>query len=141
MTTIYVAAKFHEAPRARALMERLRALGHVITYDWTVHYFEEQAGVPQDLPKCALNDMAGVAEANVLIVLHHPKLSGGMCEMGGALIMGSDVIMVGAGSERPNVFYDHELVRHVADEDAAIEALKSSPFYYDPQQVLKGEAA
>lgn len=132
MTTIYVAGKYHEAARARALMEKLRALGHTITYDWTKHFFEEQAGIPQNEPKCAEDDMAGVVEANVFVILYHPQLSGGMCELGGAIVMQSDIIAVGFPKPYVNVFLHHPAVRHVATDDDVPEALKSSPFFYEP---------
>jgi len=126
MANVYVAAKFEEAPLARAVMDRLEALGHVITHDWTG---ENSVGLSGDdlklyLAKCARQDFFGVVAADVILVLNHDRLFGGMVETGVALGLGKPVVLVSA-DKRDCIFWHLKEVRKVDDVDQALKVIEN----------------
>jgi hypothetical protein len=130
---IYVCSKFEEKPRCRAMQELLRNAGHEITLDWT--QFEDPPGWDGDVATatpaqaeflcgCAQKDWAGVLNADLVVVLTHPNLRGGLIEMGIAIANGIPVIAV--GPHYRTVFFllpDVALVRTDADVLPFIQTL------------------
>jgi hypothetical protein len=115
---IYVASSFARKPDVRAMHELLRAEGHEITYDWTD---EDASGLEGDALHAALlggaqRDIAGIREANLLVVLHDDRGRGMATEFGIALERSVPIIVVGARvnfGEMRNVFYYLPNVMHV----------------------------
>lgn len=127
---IYTASKFENHRNVRLFNERLRAQGHIVTWDWTAtHEFDVNGDVIGDGPSdwdrevyCML-DYAGVMSCDLLIMLDLEgyELNGGRWEAG---------IAVGAGKQIWIVNYSHTVifdklpqVRVVPDEDAALSLL------------------
>ena len=124
---IYVAAKLREdvVGSVRALYARLRALGHVITHDWTQSDAPAEA-TAEFWTRCAVGDAQGVESADAVIVLHHDKGKGLFVELGMAIALRKKVIAVGNFAHSPEalcIFYWAPGVIRVSDEDAALAAL------------------
>lgn len=98
------------------LGDQLVVMGHQITHDWTLY--------EDDTPEFkAVHDIAGVAEADVLIAL----LPGGRSfhvEIGAALSRGVQVLLVGDQCDADGkrcVFYYHPMVLSFLDTAAVLE--------------------
>lgn len=85
---VYVAAKFEEKVRVRAVCDLLRENGHTVTHDWT---HETEGGSEAEQARA---DLDGVLAADVVIVLAHHAGRGLWIEMGAALATGKKVIYV-----------------------------------------------
>ena len=116
----YVAAKFEEGPRARVLMDRLEALGHMVTHDWTR---EETTAAQSELMAYAQNAADGVSIAERLVLLWHPKLQGGFIELGIAMAMHGHrpPAVIGAPPDSPCIFF--RLCEHFDTIEAFIASL------------------
>ncbi len=106
----YIATKFQNRlgfEIARALLE---LSGHEITHDWTQ---ESDEGLEEPVrtlyrQHCAINDMMGVQEADVVILLPtEAKMAGAFVELGIALALNKRVLIVDGFREevQPNIFY------------------------------------
>lgn len=123
--SIYVASKFEERARAKALMEDLRLVGFQIAHDWTG---EEETGEPGRhewglaRQSHATADFHGVLEADRLVVIDNPLGRGLYVELGIALARNSYASMlidvIGANVQDPGlcIFYHHYAVKHHLDE-------------------------
>jgi len=111
---VYVAAKFEEAVRASRLMALLRIDGHRISYDWTVH---TASASDAEIAAIAHLDIEGVRTADAIVVLYHPRLKGGLVEMGGALALGIRVVVVDADPADPCIFFRHPSIEHVESDE------------------------
>lgn len=115
---IYVAAKFEEAERARAFMDRVEPGIGRITHDWT----NEDPATPEALlAGCASKDVQGAATADAVVLLWHPALQGGLVEIGVALGLGITVVIVGAPAAARCIFF--RLCQRVETEDQALALL------------------
>jgi hypothetical protein len=127
---LYVAARFGQYERARALIDDVTALGHRITHDWTRteefgpdgHPFHHESnGVrPPGADRYAHhaeNDIRAAAEADLLIALADEPLTGGMIEIGVALASRTDVWV--CAPWRWTVFWEHPLVTLFESETVA----------------------
>jgi len=133
MARVYVAAKFEEAPRAREVMDRLEKQGHIISHDWTR---EDTVGLSGDdleayLARCANHDFIGVVTADIVLVLNHDRLFGGMVETGVALGLDKLVVVVGPDI-RDCIFWHLKDVYKVPDVDSGLELIDSIANYIRP---------
>lgn len=122
---LYVAGKStpEETERCAAFMDRLRKLGHAITYDWTLDVLSH-ATAPfnaAQLKACAALDVEAVRKADATIVLYHPALRGGLVEVGVCLGAMSPCLVIGAPPTETCVFF--RLCEHVDTEDQAVAFL------------------
>jgi len=103
---VYVATKFEEATLAKRTMEALEVDGHSITHDWTGENSSGKEGeeLRKYLLKCALADLNGVKDCDVLILLNHPHGKGMFTELGMALAFGKKVIVY-APERANNIFF------------------------------------
>ncbi len=92
MSRIYVAGKFEDVDRVRAVQEVLREAGHTITLDWT----RDDDGFTAVQ---AYRDLLAVQKAEILVFVAYEKLQfkGAYVEMGAALILGKPVYVLGDG--------------------------------------------
>ena len=88
---IYVATGLENAPKARELMEMLRAAGHTITYDWAEHGPVWREGSAR-LREVGMAELAGVTQADAVIALL-PGGRGTHTEIGAALASGKPVLL------------------------------------------------
>lgn len=112
---IYVAGKTHDAARVKEVQECLISLGHTITYDWTPaveRHGADHEGAPlsrAQAERYAEEDIDGVREAQLVIVLPHERLVGTLIEIGTALSKGICVLFLGTPHQRC-IFWAHPLV-------------------------------
>lgn len=118
---IYVAGRFREYEKVRAVIDEIKSMGHEITHDWTRSAeFDEkgnplvpligsaEALTPSDAKKYAVDDREGVKWADVLILLADDEgLYGALIEAGMAIAWSVEVWVV--NPVRSSVFwYLHE---------------------------------
>lgn len=119
---IYVATKFEEGNSARKVMEQLREQGHHITHDWTNENSEglQDAELEAYLLKCAKADLKGVEDCDLLLLLNHPHGKGMFTELGFAIALKKDIIVV-----RPkvahNIFFHMEKTVMVSTIEEALK--------------------
>jgi hypothetical protein len=124
---IYCASKFESKGLVQEVANLLKALGHEITFDWTVH---DAAGktaeeLPAYLQLCAEQDLQGVLAADLLFLIDHPNCKGAYTELGAAASFDKHIIVVGAVNSpltgmKQNIFMHLPEVIHVADVQAGI---------------------
>lgn len=76
---VYVSGSIRNMERARNVMNAFRDAGHTITHDWTT-WQGEKMHQPE-----ALRQRQGVFDADVLVLLVHPRLKAGWMEFGAAV--------------------------------------------------------
>ncbi len=123
---VYVAAKFEDKVLARDAMAKLRAVGHEITYDWTVE--DDTKAEPGKLDEyhaeCAERDIEGVQDAEVLVIFPHERGKGLYVELGVALGASIPVVCISKGLTLPEcIFLKTEDVHHVESIEQAISAI------------------
>lgn len=95
----YIATSLSNKRSHHLVRDGLNQLGYAITHDWTLHENSTFTSKEQ-LSEFAMNDLNGVASADVVIVLL-PGGGGSHVEMGYALGLGKKVLI---HSEDPEVF-------------------------------------
>lgn len=87
-------------------MEKLKAVGHEITHDWTVHEDGDRKGeeLLEFFRKCAYEDFEGVANCDMVLLLNHEHGKGMFTEMGIALALGKPVIVTDVNKAN-NIFF------------------------------------
>jgi hypothetical protein len=131
----YVAGRFKEYRRVRALIDDLVSVGHRCTHDWTRTAEFDQDGEPtcsvadggafipeREAREHALADMSGATSADFLVVLADEKLVGGWIEVGMALAVGTERIYI-VDPRRHTIFFSMPGVR-VCSEDEMRSALQ-----------------
>lgn len=108
---VYVATSWSNRIEAVAIAEYLEALGHTITQKWW-DYIAEDNNKSQD-------DLHGVLECDLFLLVTTEVLRGGLVEFGMALATGKRIILVGDGSH--NVFYSHPSVEHFGNIHGALQ--------------------
>jgi nucleoside 2-deoxyribosyltransferase len=130
MPKFYLATAKDHAARAEKLLETLKSQGWERTFTWAG---EDKAGT-EGCPELALAELAGVREADVLIVLL-PGGYGTHVEIGAALALGKPVILHAPDQKTldtpyPCVFHYHPgvtlLVSEVVDVGAVLAHLPAS---------------
>ncbi len=117
---IYLASSFLNKKVAKDAMTMLEKAGHEITMDWTAHQHTNELGT---LETQSVEDMKGVRECTALIYLH-PGRNGSNAELGAAIAFEKYIIMVGGVPRHESVYYNYPGIIHVADMDAALEAVE-----------------
>jgi len=122
---VYVATSFTEAPLAKTVMEALEIDGHHITHNWTN---ENASGLQGDeltkyLTRCALADVDGVERCDVLLLLNNPKCRGAYTELGMAIALKKQVIVVW-NLVSPNIFFQVPGVSAVDSVGEAMELIQ-----------------
>jgi len=119
---VYVACPFAEKERAKELQNKLIEKGYKISCDWTVRKESEP------LQEIAIDDMRGVLDCDIFIILSTRMTGAGMyTELGIALMIrhyrsGHDytnprIILVTQPGMQQNIFYNHPLVEHMTMKD------------------------
>ena len=126
----YIATSILRAKEHNLVRDSLKKLGHVLTYDWTVHGSVKLES-KERLQEVAVSECRGLVEADVVVVLL-PGGGGTHFELGFSIASGKKVFL---HSEDPllfelgaqtNAFYHHpELIRltmPLADVGFAVNA-------------------
>ena len=117
----YVATRFRNYRAARKLMNTLRGAGHTISYDWTDNQDEFDAlgelkiNPEHDLTEneqwaLAVQDTAGVFNADAVVLLCDTDMAGAYIEVGMALTKNRRVYTI--GKRRWTIFWALPLVTH-----------------------------
>lgn len=118
MLRVYVAGRTNDIHRIRQIQYICRQVGWTITYDWTENVEAQLARPEKDpelLAEYAANDIQGVWNADLVIVMCSPALLGTAIEMGAAIILGRRVWLVGE-PERDSVFFYLPNFERIKDE-------------------------
>ncbi|MGB8131905.1 MAG: nucleoside 2-deoxyribosyltransferase [Candidatus Angelobacter sp.] len=130
MPTFYLATRIDRAAQAEKLLEGLKSRGWERTFTWT----REEIARPEEYPELAVAELAGVREADVLIVLL-PGGRGTHVEIGAALALGKPVILHAPDQKTldtpyPCVFHYHPgvtlLISEVVDVGAVLAFMPTS---------------
>lgn len=121
---IYVASKFENTAEVHEAMEKLQALGHVVTHDWTHESPGDLKGLDLEefMTECAIKDMYGVKTADVVLVINHPLGKGMWTEMGMAIAWSIPVFFC-YPERATNIFTNLAGVETLPTLDEAIEAV------------------
>jgi hypothetical protein len=95
---VYVACSSREIDRAERAMDEIRRRGGTITFDWTpdVRQWGPRAPNPNIGLRCAQDDLGGVRDADVVLVLDSAEPSyGRTIEHGAALALGKLLVVSG----------------------------------------------
>jgi nucleoside 2-deoxyribosyltransferase len=123
MPKFYLATKKDRAAQAEELLEALKSRGWERTFTWSG---EDKAGA-EEYPEQALAELAGVREADVLIVLL-PGGYGTHVEIGAALALGKPIILHAPDEKTLNtpyacVFHYHPGVKLLVSEVVDVNAI------------------
>lgn len=123
---IYVAAPWTARKDAKAFAKTLVDFGYTITHNWWDYEGENQDTESHEfLCRCAMQDMNGVAKADVVVVLNSAKSEGKAVEQGLAIAFNKPIIIIGElGSVSSNVFHYLPCYTWVADYEDALDKLK-----------------
>jgi nucleoside 2-deoxyribosyltransferase len=125
MPNFYLATRKDRSEQAAPLLQALKAHGWVRTFTWTGDEIDSDQHA-----EIALAELAGVREADVLIVLL-PGGYGTHVEIGAALALGKPVILHAADRETlekpyPCVFHYHPGVKLIISKDLDVAAVLAS---------------
>jgi hypothetical protein len=84
----YIAARFNEKYKTRQIYKHLQSKGHKITADWTLHKsikpYNQNSALAKDY---AIEDMKGVAECDVFVLISSQSTGAGSAgELGAAIL-------------------------------------------------------
>lgn len=147
MSRVYLAGRFSRRAEFNGYADRLREAGHTVDARWLTEEHEWYGGTAAEelaaAREFAMDDLADVAQADVVLVFTEPPNPGGRnrggrhVEYGIAIGMRKDIVVVG---QPENVFHNlggHVLlhdpdgamhqpsirIRHAADFDEALVAM------------------
>jgi len=128
---VYVAAKFNRKDEVLALFEKLKGLGHEVSFDWTVHRFikpyDENV---QTAGEYTSEDMQGVRDCDIFILLTgEEKSTGAHVELGAAILSslerGKPIIYVVGDCDTKSMFYFHPSVKRKKSIDEVLEEIRN----------------
>lgn len=124
---IYIAAPWIEKAQMSDISARIENAGHQITYKWwDVEDTPESDLTLPILREQATNDVLGVRNADILVVLNTAKSEGKALEQGIAIAGNKPIIIVGRRGEfSKNVFHYLDNYRWVVDVDSALAVLET----------------
>lgn len=122
---IYLAAPWIDRELMEDRAKKFEALGFTITHKWWRY---EGAGEEHEklefLRQCAIDDVNGVATADVVLVYNTSKSEGKAVEQGIAIAKQIPIFIIGKrGEVSKNVFHYLPLYVWVATEEEALEAI------------------
>lgn len=128
---VFVSGQIDSRSAVRTVHRDLRALGLVVTHDWTVgDDIGDKLQNRWEAGRRAEADMRGVIDSDYYIVLTNNSTAGkGMyAELGAALalneVTGSPEVFVLGPMNHLSIFYLHPAVVHVPDRAALVDVLR-----------------
>lgn len=126
---IYVAASFEQKDEVRDLFKQLKAAGHTITADWTLHKEiasliseEERKSLKRQY---AIEDTNGVKQATVYaLIIGDRKSTGAHIELGIALGANIPHICLIGNPDASQLFYSHPAITILPDIKSFIEYIQ-----------------
>jgi hypothetical protein len=122
----YIAARFTEKDEVKRIYQLLSDQGHGVTADWTTHTpIKPYDQNPETAKEYATEDMRGVEECDVFVLLTSENTgSGSAAELGGAIMShlrtGKPRVYVIGEHQGNNVFYFHPSVSKKASIDEVL---------------------
>jgi nucleoside 2-deoxyribosyltransferase-like protein len=114
---VFISGKVGQEDDTQAVMSALTALGHVVTFDWTsIAHLRPYEVNREDSSRAAVEELAGVQSADVLVLLSHERGVGMFVELGAALALNKPVLVLTRGPMR-TMFLAHPLVTTVIAVD------------------------
>lgn len=113
---VYVAAPWTHKDTAAEVAALFEQAGFAITRDWWK--YDNETDPDLALAQCAYDDVVGVVEADIVIVLNLEKSEGKSVETGIALACMKSIIVVG---ERSNIFHHLEAITMVPTVEEALD--------------------
>jgi nucleoside 2-deoxyribosyltransferase len=120
---VYVAAPWVDREQAVPIADKLEALGYTITHKWWLFEGESQNALShEELQNYANDDVAGVATADVVLVLNSSKSEGKAVEQGIAIALDIPIICI-TPEIKPssNIFHYLDCYTHVKTIEEALE--------------------
>lgn len=125
---VYVAAKFNDKERVKAVYDQLKQAGHIITHEW-VHNKQSYpfSHDPLFTAHCAAQDIEGVRSADVFILLSNAEPSmGASAELGAAIATFLEfkkpyIYVVGPHFDTNFCFYHPAVIRKDSVEDVLFD--------------------
>jgi hypothetical protein len=141
---VYVAASYStDRLRAKAFIQRCRDIGLVISHDWTdempppLDATEEERRLTSR--RQAQDDLTGAIDCDVLVLLASDGMRGAWIEVGAALSICAEVLIVGEVRDAEHfVFLTLDNVHRVADEVAALDWLRKKAETGAVHEALQG---
>ena len=124
----YIAGKFEEIDVVHELYDRVRDLGHEISYDWTVHKKVKPYEEHDELARSyAENELQAILDSDVFVYLTHERGTTLHMEYGAALAKKQsggtiEIYAVGEHNNR-SPWYFNPLVKRIDSVDEAFADL------------------
>jgi len=123
---IYLAAPWVDRTMMESVALQFEEAGYGITHRW---WFKESTPVgdrtPEFMRQCAVEDVRGVAEADVVVVFNTGKSEGKAVEQGLAIAWGVPIVSIGKlGEYSNNVFHYLDNYKWVETIPEAINCIK-----------------
>ncbi|RLG18521.1 hypothetical protein DRN63_01315 [Nanoarchaeota archaeon] len=126
---VYIAAPFERKGEVKDLIEELKKIGFEISHDWTSHESIDPTKQKELARKYSIEDIEGVRNSDVFILLAEDRVSSGASvELGAAILsnleFGKPIIYV-VSKTRDLMFYFHPSVKLVENVTEVLEDLKN----------------
>jgi hypothetical protein len=105
----YISGSIRDIERVRRIMEGCRYHGGTITHDWT------QYTGPKDSLEEATRQILGIRSCNTFVLVVHPQLKAGWMEMGVAVELARNIVVVPHAEVSASMWYAFPSV-HVLQE-------------------------
>jgi len=138
--TVYVASKFEQWELTRGVQRAMSTRGWRIGFDWTV-FAEAELKEHPDYKENAVWDLAGVKTADIAIALLTGDERGTFIEIGYALALGINTLVIDATEDRKSsVFWHHPKVTYLKYEPSLYEPyMRSAVHPVSPPSLTAGE--
>lgn len=122
---IYIAAPWKDRGPIPWIASELEDRGHKITHKWWEYEGTDQTAESHEfLRECAIHDVEGVLNADVVLLINSSKSEGKAVEQGLAIAAGKTIIGVGQNGESMNVFHHLDNYKWVEGIEAAYDAIE-----------------
>lgn len=124
---IYIAAPWADREKMPEISKRFEDEGHGITWKWWLtEDIKESARTFEALQEQAFNDVKGVVDAQLVVLLNNAKSEGKAFETGLAVAQRKPIIAVGKlGAFSLNVFHYLPSFKWVDSVDEALDVLRT----------------
>jgi nucleoside 2-deoxyribosyltransferase len=120
----YIASSFDYKEEVKKIVQFLKEHSHSITTDWTNHKPLKPYSKNKELSKeYVIEDIKGVEECDVFILLSDKKGSGMYIELGVAMELKKNIFVVGKQNES-SMFFFHPLIKRRTSIDEVFKELK-----------------
>ena len=128
MKNVYVAGKFQRKGEVIEIYDKLRDIGHTVSYDWTKHdNIKPYSENPDRAREYCENEVEAITESDVFIYLTQDKGTTNKMEYGAALmkaVLQSNITVYAVGEyNTSSPWFFHPKIKRVESPDKAIADL------------------